>query len=118
MKELTGKWWFWLIITILIVLIGGILINAFSNDITKEYKKQAISVLNEYKSGKLTDKQASDKLKSIADKIAKEPENEDEYNSAKIFALEMKISRLSLELLNEGLSNTEVNKNIKEIKNT
>ena len=73
-------------------------------------------MLNEYKNGKLTNKQASDKLESIADKMEKEPEVEDKYKSTKMFALQMKLSRLSLELFNEGLSNTEINKNIKEIK--
>ena len=116
MKELIKKWWFWLSIVAIIAIIACILATIFSNDIIKDYKKQSLSVLNEYKNGNLTDKQASDKLKSIADKMAKEPEIEDKYKSAKMLALQARLSRLSLELFNDGLSNTEVNSNIKEIK--
>lgn len=115
MKSLIKKWWFWVIIAIIIFAIACVLISVSINDVTKNYKNQAISVLNKYKDGSLTGKQASDKLKSISDKIGKEPKIEDEYKSAKMLRLEMRLSKLSWDLLDDELSDTEINNNIIEI---
>lgn len=115
MKEIIKKWWFWIIILIIITSVS-VLIFSLNKDVSKNYKNQTISILSKYKSGDLTRKEASEKIKNISKKIDDEPKIKDEYDSARILLLQTKLSKLSLELFDNELSDTVISNYIKEIK--
>ena len=112
MKDLVKKWWFW---GIIIILISCILIYVlgYSNTEFNNYKKESITILNQYKDGKLTRKEAEEKIDAISDKLKNERKINDDTN---IFLLEVKLSSITYELFNQELSNTEIDTYIQEIK--
>lgn len=117
MKEFLKEWWSLGIAILVVIIIGiGIIINMTNNAGENNYRKQAVSILNQYKQGQLTKKEASEKLGNLSEKIANEPDIKDEHKRASIFALQAKLSNLSLQLFNDELSNTQIDNYIKEIK--
>lgn len=114
--KLYQKWWFWIILLVIILIFFATLVF-MNNSKDNNYKKQAITILKQYENGNITRKEASEKLSNLSKKLEKEPEPNNLSKSASRFALRMKLSLLSLELFNGELSDTEVDNNIKEIKN-
>lgn len=112
-KAIYKKWWFWVII--IVVLILGILIYRlnYSNTELNSYKKQSITILNQYKEGKLTRKETEEKIDAIAEKLGNEYKVNNETN---IYLLESKLSLITQKLFNEELSNTLINQYIQAIK--
>lgn len=111
-KPFYKKWWFWCII---IALILGIAIYAHNNHNTtfNNYKKQSISILNQYKNGELTRKETSEKIDALSEKLGNEYEiNNESY----ILCLDVKLSLIAYKLTDAELSDTEVNNYIQEIK--
>lgn len=115
MKELIKKWWFWVIIAIVILTCIIFFINN-NRDRNSNYRNQAITILNQYKKGSITGKEASEKLNAIVNKLRNEPDIDNDYESASKFALQMEISSIASKLSYDELSDTEINKYIKEIK--
>lgn len=109
------KWWFWVILLIILICLV-ILIFINNNNENNNYRKQAITILNQYKSGNITNKEASKKLETLSKRISNEPDKKDSYKSSARLALETKLSLLSLKLFDGELSDTEINSYIKEMK--
>lgn len=113
MKDIIKKWWFWVVI-ILIVSIG-VIVYVYNNHNTAfdDYKKQSITILNQYKAGKLTKKETRDKINTISDKLKNEYKINNETN---ISSLELNLLIIAHELFDKELSNTEIDTYIQEIK--
>lgn len=114
--KLYQKWWFWLILLMIFLISFTILIFINNNNKDNNYKKQAITILEQYKNGNLTNRTASEKLSDLSKRIDKEPKLNDSAKSATRLALKSRISLLSLELFNGELSDTEIDNYIKDFK--
>lgn len=101
------------VLIVVVFIICGIFITK-SNPILNNYKKQSIVILNDYKSGNLEGKKASDKLDSLAKKLKKEYEQKDNIGA---MCLQSKLSSLALKMKYEEISDSEIKKYIQEIKN-
>lgn len=106
-----------IIISILVLLITifailGVFIKE-ENFFLNNYKKQSISVLNEYKNGKIERNKVSEKLGSLSEKLKKEYNNN---NNIGIMCLQSKLSTLALEIKYEEMSDSEIKEHIQEIK--
>lgn len=114
-KKVSTKIYFILCVIILILSCAIICIYNNNNTPLNSYKKQSIDILNQYKDGKLTNKESREKIDEISKKI--ENEYEIRENSKFLSLLEAKINNISYKLLKQELSNTEIEKYIQEIKN-
>ena len=114
MENIIKKWWFWGIIILVIFVIVCICFSV-DNSLLGDYKKQSISILTEYKSGKLTSKETEEKIKNLQKKVEKEyKENEDNKG---MYFLKSKLSYIAFKLGWEGeQSNSEIDNYISEIK--
>ena len=76
-----------------------------------QYKKQAISILTEYKNNTISNKEAREQLDNLCSKMygEKDPNNI-------LLGLEIEINSISYSLFDE-LSNTQIDNYINEIKN-
>ena len=111
-KPIYKKWWFWaiIILVLIIVFFGIYMIN--NNSAFNNYKNQSISILNDYKKGKITREEAKEKIEAISDKTNKDYTNDD---TSKTLFLSSKLQRIEWDLVRGELSDMEVNNYIKEI---
>ena len=77
-KELIyEKWWFWTIIaTVLILTVFCMYMMANNTSAFNNYKNQSVSILNNYRNGKITREGAKNKIESISDKASKDYAND------------------------------------------
>ena len=107
----------WIIIFIIIILVfSSIIIYRYYNSELNIYKRQSISILNQYKNGLLTNKETSKKIEEISKRIDNKDDSKNKYENSALFALKMKLSRIAQELLFNELSNTNINSHIADIK--
>lgn len=106
---------------ILSVLIFFIVIFAISmvfvsqhNFVLDNYKKQAVSVLDDYKNGKINNKTTSDKLDALSEKLSKEYKYNQDVGT---MCLQSEVSLIALKIRFEEISDIEIKNYIKEIKN-
>ena len=113
-KQIYKKWWFWVSI-ILIVSVCVTIVHIYNNNNTtfNNYKKQSITILTQYRDGKLTRKETEEKIDAIAEKLENEYKINDETN---IYLLKSKLSLITQKLFDEELSNTLINQYIQSIK--
>ena len=112
-KQIYKKWWFWVSI-ILIVSVCVTIVHIYNNNNTtfNNYKKQSITILTQYKDGKLTRKETEEKIDAMADKLQSEYKVNNEIN---ISYLQVQLSLIVLKLFDGELSNTEIDGYIQEI---
>lgn len=98
------------IILIVLLIIGCFILYNHSQPIY-QYKKQAISILTEYKNNTISNKEAREQLDNLCSKMygEKDPNNI-------LLGLEIEINSISYSLFDE-LSNTQIDNYINEIKN-
>lgn len=116
-KTIYKKFWFWVII-ILFLCISIYIYNDY-NTIFSNYKRQSITILNQYKAGKLTRKETHDKIDTISNKLRNEQKINNEtnfYDKINISTLETNLVTIAYELFDNELSNTEIDTYINEIK--
>lgn len=107
------KWWFWVIIILIVSASGIVYVCNNRNAEFNNYKKQSITILTQYRDGKLTRKETEEKIEAIADKLGNEYKVNDETN---IYLLKSKLSSIAYKLFDEELSNTLINQYIQAIK--
>ena len=112
-KQIYKKWWFWVSI-ILIVSVCVTIVHIYNNNNTtfNNYKKQSITILTQYRDGKLTRKETEEKIDAIAEKLQSEYKVNNEIN---ISYLQVQLSLIVLKLFDGELSNTEIDGYIQEI---
>ena len=120
-QQLYKQWWFWGMLLLVIGIIGWS-IYANSNTVINNYKRQAILILTDYKSSKITKNEASQKIDALEEKTYKEYEerkndiNSNENEVTKVLGLSIKLSGIEMKLSKGELSNSEIDKYIEEIK--
>lgn len=102
-------------ISILAVMICGLYIYFQKTIPSNSYRKQAISILNNYNQGKITSTEAKEKINALSKKTDKEYQSSE---SIEILAITSILQRIEGEFIKGELSNTETNAYIQEIKNT
>lgn len=111
-KRIYKKWWFWAIIIVVLIIISSFVYIINNNSTFNNYKNQSISILNDYKKGKITREETKEKIEAISDKTNKDYTNDD---TSKILFLSSKLQKIEWDLVKGELTDTEVNNYIKEI---
>ncbi|MCI8470409.1 MAG: hypothetical protein HFJ35_02795 [Clostridia bacterium] len=112
MKDIIKKWWFWAIAIVVLIIIFFCIYMINNNSTFNNYKNQSISILNDYKKGKITREDAKEKIEAISNKTNKDYTNDD---TSKTLFLSSKLQTIERDLSKGELSDTEVNNYIKEI---
>lgn len=103
-----------LLILFIVIFAISIVFISQHNFALNNYKKQAISVLNDYKDGKINNKTASDKLDTLSKKLEKEYKDNQDVGTT---CLQSKVSLIALKTKYDEISNSEIKNYINEIKN-
>ncbi len=111
-KQIYRKWWFWAIAIVVLIIIFFCIYMINNNSTFNNYKNQSISILNDYKKGKITREDAKEKIEAISNKTNKDYTNDD---TSKTLFLSSKLQTIERDLSKGELSDTEVNNYIKEI---
>ena len=88
-KQIYRKWWFWAIAIVVLIIIFFCIYMINNNSTFNNYKNQSISILNDYKKGKITREEAKEKIEAISDKLQSERKVNEDTN---IFYVEVKLS--------------------------
>lgn len=113
-EKIYQKWWFWIIIAIIILLFIGICIKIINLVPINNYKNQAIGILGEYKQGKITSDKAKEKIDALGEKVYKEYQDD---SSTNLLFLSTILGRIEWDLVQGEITNTKVNSYILEIRN-
>jgi len=113
-EKIYQKWWFWIIIAIIILLFIGICIKIINLVPINNYKNQAIGILGEYKQGKITSDKAKEKIDTLGEKVYKEYQDD---SSTNLLFLSTILGRIEWDLVQGEITNTKVNSYILEIRN-
>lgn len=103
-----------LIFIIIFLILGMCIIVSIPNKDESNiisYKKQVITILEEYKKGDITNSEVKEKIHSIRCKIDAEPGNKTSYSN-----LSTKIMNIELNFNGKEISNSEIDNYIKELK--
>lgn len=113
-KPIYKKWWLWVSVILIVSASVTIIVRIYNNNNTtfNNYKKQSITILTQYRDGKLTRKETEEKIDAISDKTYKDYTNDD---TSKTLFLSSKLQKIEWDLVKGELSDTEVNDYIKEI---
>lgn len=102
-----------LLILFIVIFAISIVFISQHNFALNNYKKQAISVLNDYKDGKINNRTASDKLDTLSERLRKEYEDNQDIGTMQ---LQIKVSLIALKTKYDEISNSEIKNYINEIK--
>ena len=112
-KHFYTSWWFILLISIIFILIGvGIYFLKTSSPIT-QYSKQTITILQDFKNGKISTDEAYEKISNIENRV--ESEKNSDSNNDKWLYLSIELDKITWELLGDNNTMSSDSLTISEI---